>query len=207
MVDDMDTPRLDSLVTAIESRHPSGDALARLTDAVILAEHLGDLADQLVTHFVDRARETGASWSVIGESLGVTKQAAQKRFVPTPSGLGDIDLRMFERYSDAARQAVIAAPALAAATGSTGIRPGHLLLALLQGDEGRELVAAGGADPSAVEQSVRGELGAAADDGGSTPGFTPASRKAIQLAHRESLRLGADQVVPAHLLLGVLRVT
>src|SRR3954466_5357207 len=189
MVDDMDTPRLDSLVTAIESRHPSGDALARLTDAVVLAEHLGDLADQLVSHFVERARETGASWSVIGESLGVTKQAAQKRFVPAAPGMAEADLRMFERHTDAARRAVVTAPALASATGPASTRPGHLLLALLEGEDARALITAAGADPAAVEESVRAGL-ESVPDGDGTPGFTPASRKAIQLAHRESLRLG-----------------
>ena len=31
---------------------------------------------------MDQARESGASWTEIGKCMGVTKQAAQKRFVP-----------------------------------------------------------------------------------------------------------------------------
>ena len=31
---------------------------------------------------MDQARRSGASWSQIGAAMGVTKQAAQKRFVP-----------------------------------------------------------------------------------------------------------------------------
>jgi len=40
------------------------------------------VADHLVGHFVDQARRSGASWTEIGQSMNVTKQAAQKRFVP-----------------------------------------------------------------------------------------------------------------------------
>ena len=47
-----------------------------------ISEHLRELADHLIGHFVDQARKAGASWTEIGQSMGVTKQAAQKRFVP-----------------------------------------------------------------------------------------------------------------------------
>lgn len=74
--------RLDELITAIKTTHP--DVLDQLTDAVLAAEHLGEIADHLIGHFVDQARRSGASWTDIGKSMGVTKQAAQKRFVPAP---------------------------------------------------------------------------------------------------------------------------
>ena len=41
-----------------------------------------DIAARLVGHFVDQARRSGASWTEIGRSMGVTKQAAQQRSVP-----------------------------------------------------------------------------------------------------------------------------
>lgn len=71
--------RLDDLIEAIKKVHP--EALDQLSDAVIAADHLGDVADHLVGHFVDQARRSGASWTDIGRSMGVSKQAAQKRFV------------------------------------------------------------------------------------------------------------------------------
>lgn len=37
-------------------------------------------AERHLTAAVDRARQTGASWSVIGTQLGITRQAAQQRF-------------------------------------------------------------------------------------------------------------------------------
>ena len=48
---------------------------------MLAGEHLGDVADHLIGHFVDQARRSGASWTDIGRSMGVTRQAAQKRFV------------------------------------------------------------------------------------------------------------------------------
>src|SRR6201987_1204033 len=72
--------RLDDLIEAIKKVHTN--VLEQLSDAVLAAEHLGELADHLIGHFVDQARRSGASWTDIGKSMGVSKQAAQKRFVP-----------------------------------------------------------------------------------------------------------------------------
>src|SRR3546814_14650583 len=82
-----DSVSLDTLIRAIKSVHT--DALEQLTDAVLAAEHLGEVADHLIGHFVDQARRSGASWTDIGTSMGVTKQAAQKRVVPTADTAGN----------------------------------------------------------------------------------------------------------------------
>ena len=42
-------------------------------DAVLAADHLGEVADHLIGHFVDQARRSGASWTDIGRSMGVTQ--------------------------------------------------------------------------------------------------------------------------------------
>ena len=52
--------RLDDLIDAIKGVHT--EALDQLTDAVLAAEHLGEVADNLIGHFVDQARRSGASW-------------------------------------------------------------------------------------------------------------------------------------------------
>src|SRR3954452_16430874 len=96
------TVRLDDLIDAINKVH--ADALDRLSDAVLAAEHLGDVADHLIGHFVDSARRSGASWTEIGQSMGVTKQAAQKRFVPKDLGAAD----GFRRFTTRARNVVVA---------------------------------------------------------------------------------------------------
>src|ERR1700756_4140735 len=92
--------RLDDLIEAIRNVHT--DVLEQLSDAVLAAEHLGELADHLIGHFVDQARRSGASWTDIGNSMGVTKQAAQKRFVPKAATVADPD-QGFARFTPRAR--------------------------------------------------------------------------------------------------------
>ena len=69
--------RLDELLSVIKRVHT--DAPDQQGDAVLAAEHLGEVADHLIGHFVDQAHRSGASWTDIGKSMGVTKQATQKR--------------------------------------------------------------------------------------------------------------------------------
>ena len=62
--------RLDELIHALDTAHEA--PLERLSGAVLVAEHLGEMSDHLIGHFVDRARRSGASWTDIGRSMGVT---------------------------------------------------------------------------------------------------------------------------------------
>src|SRR6476659_4699631 len=97
--------RLDDLIDAIKKVHT--DVLDQLSDAVIAADHLGEVADHLIGHFVDQARRSGASWTAIGQSMGVTKQAARKRFVPKdPGDPSDLEPNQgFSRFTPRARNA------------------------------------------------------------------------------------------------------
>src|SRR3954454_23570041 len=127
------TPRLDDLIAVIKQRHPDGDPLSALSDAVVLGDRLGELADHLIGHFVDQARRSGASWTDIGRSMGVTKQAAQKRFVPKEA----LDPEQgFTRFTQRARAVVVAAQEHARAAGNAEIVPAHLVLGLLTQPEG-----------------------------------------------------------------------
>lgn len=126
--------RLDDLIEAITSVH--SDVLDQLADAVLAADHLGEIADHLIGHFVDQARRSGASWSDIGKSMGVTKQAAQKRFVPKGS-TADLDPNQgFSRFTPRARNAVMAAQNEARAASNAEIAPEHLALGLLSEPDG-----------------------------------------------------------------------
>ena len=51
--------RLDELISYI--RNTEGTALDQVSAAVRISEHLGELSDHLIGHFVDQARKTGAS--------------------------------------------------------------------------------------------------------------------------------------------------
>ncbi|NUW31351.1 ATP-dependent Clp protease ATP-binding subunit [Nonomuraea sp. SMC257] len=212
--------RLGELINAIKSRHPDGDPLEQLTDAVVLGEQLGEVADHLIGHFVDRARHAGASWTDIGRSMGVTKQAAQKRFVPKETSLAE-DLRSYGRFTDRTRAVIVAAQGLAQSSGAGHIEPEHLVLGLLSVPEclAVRVMEALGAPPDTVRQAMgaftpageaSGDASATAPgagpEGGAAEGppFSAQSRKALELTLREALHLGHNYVGTEHVLLGVL---
>src|SRR3954447_7925408 len=121
--------RLDDLIESIKKTHSA--ALDQLTDAVLAADHLGEVADHLIGHFVDQARRSGASWTEIGRSMGVTKQAAQKRFVAKGEA-PDLDASQgFSRFDNQARKVVVTSQEEAHARRNNQIGVGHLVLGLV----------------------------------------------------------------------------
>ncbi|MFF9840825.1 Clp protease N-terminal domain-containing protein [Streptomyces sp. NPDC013740] len=200
--------RLDDLIEAIKKSHP--DALDQLSGAVIAADHLGEVADHLIGHFVDQARRAGASWTDIGKSMGVTRQAAQKRFVPKEDKDGDtakMDPNAgFSRFTPRARNVVMAAQNEAAAARNDKITPAHLALGLLaepDGLAGRWIVGQGvGLD--ALREALTPTLPPAAEE---VPGLIPFdadAKKVLELTFREALRLGHHFVGTEHVLLALL---
>src|ERR687890_114975 len=72
----------EDVIHEIEQYRPEPSAvLDRLSAALQASERLTLVGDQVVDHFVQQARAAGASWAEIGQRMGVTKQAAQKRYV------------------------------------------------------------------------------------------------------------------------------
>lgn len=201
------TVRLDDLITVIKSRHPDGDPLGQLSDAVTLGEHIGEVADHLIGHFVDQARRSGASWTDIGHNMGVSKQAAQKRFVPKEGG-GSLaaDIRTYARFTDKARVAVVKAQEEARTAGHDHIEAGHLVLGMLHAPEAlaATTMVTLGASLEAVREAVLAELGPGGEQAPQVMPFGAQGKKALDLATREALRLGHDFVGTEHLLLGVL---
>src|SRR5438128_3952950 len=115
---------LEDLVQAVDGLQPEGDDIDRLRAAVGFAERLGELGDELVGHFVDRARRTGASWREIGDGLGVSKQAAQKRYVST-SGEAEDSGGFLSRFTPRARDVLTVARDTARAPGQAQVRTEH----------------------------------------------------------------------------------
>ncbi|MDT5334776.1 MAG: hypothetical protein QOD90_281 [Mycobacterium sp.] len=194
--------RLDDLISAIKNVHD--EPLDQLEDAVLTAEALGEISDHLIGHFVDQARRSGASWTDIGKCMGVTKQAAQKRFVPrtetNPLNPND----GFSRFTPRARNVVVESQNKAHAAGNDEITPAHLLLALF-------------ADPAslAVRLLAGHAIDADAAAGAVTlpprvaemPALIPFSgpaKKVLELTFREALRLGHNYIGTEHMLLALL---
>jgi hypothetical protein len=194
--------RLDDLIEAIKKTHT--DSLEQLTSAVIAADHLGDVADHLIGHFVDQARRSGASWSDIGKSMGVTRQAAQKRFVPSEGAAQD-----FGQFTPRAKNVVMAAQNEAQAARNTVITPEHLLLGLIADPDSLAAKLITGQDVllDAVRQDATAALPQATD--GEAPSLVPydvRARKALELTLREALRLGHNYVGTEHILLALLEL-
>jgi hypothetical protein len=205
-IDDVPPPptSVDELIAHVMSQHPDGDSLVHLCDAVLVGGYLDEQADSLIGHFVDRARRGGASWSQIGAAMGVSKQAAQQRWVPRwPTDLLSTG-RSFARFTDRARNVLTYANRLASGDGATDIRPDHLVLAQHAEPEGvaskvlitlgagqEQLVAALGADPSPAARVAQ-------------IGFDEAALTVLDNTLREALRLGHNFIGTEHLLLGTL---
>jgi Clp amino terminal domain, pathogenicity island component len=200
--------RLDDLIEAIKKVH--SDALEQLSDAVIAADHLGEVADHLIGHFVDQARRSGASWTDIGRSMGVSKQAAQKRFVPKgPSEASDLDPSQgFGRFTPRARNVVMASQNEARAAGNAEIRPEHLVLGLLSEPAAIAALAIVAQDVplETVRQAATATLPAAADQLPDLIPYDPQARKALELTFREALRLGHNYIGTEHILLALLEL-
>ncbi|MFT2014964.1 Clp protease N-terminal domain-containing protein [Streptomyces sp. 796.1] len=198
--------RLDELIEAIKKAHPG--ALDQLAGAVLAADHLGELADHLIGHFVDQARRSGASWTDIGASMGVTRQAAQKRFVPKGANeAAEVDVSQgFNQFTERARNVVVAAHNEAAAARNAEVGPGHLALGLLgepQALAARAITAQGVALERARE-ALLAALPAAADEVPELIPYSAGARKALELTLREALRLGHNYVGTEHILLALL---
>ncbi|WP_432033422.1 Clp protease N-terminal domain-containing protein [Streptomyces antibioticus] len=195
--------RLDDLIAAVKKVHE--EPLEQLQDAVIAAEHLGEVSDHLIGHFLDQARRSGASWTDIGRSMGVTRQAARKRFVPKES-VGLDDSQGFSRYTPRARSTVMAAHSESKAAGNTEGLPAHLVLGLLSEPEGlaAKALVAQGTGLDAVRAAATAVLPPAADEVPELVPYGSDAKKVLEPTFREALRLGRNYVGTEHILLALL---
>ncbi|MEU4716192.1 Clp protease N-terminal domain-containing protein [Micromonospora purpureochromogenes] len=199
--------RLDDLIQAIKKAHP--DALDQLSDAVIAADHLDELADHLIGHFVDQARRSGASWTEIGKSMGVSKQAAQKRSAAKVDAAAALDPSAgFGRFTPRARNVVMASQNEARATGHAEIRAEHLVLGLLAEPDAlaAKAVVDEGVSLDAVRQAATAALPPPADQVPDLIPYDAQGKKALELTFREALRLGHNYIGTEHILLALLEL-
>ncbi|ETK31170.1 Clp protease N-terminal domain-containing protein [Microbispora sp. ATCC PTA-5024] len=203
-------PTLESLIAQVRSSLADGPALDRLTLAVGLANRLGELGENLIGYYVDEARRDGVSWAEIGTRLGVSRQAVQKRFIPSDAGMRKRGQDGFwDRASDDLKKAVTLAREAARARRKTYLGTEHLLLGLAgQPDQpAAQALARCGADTATIRGAVDGRVGA--PHGEPLPDETPFTRpalRALQHALREALLMNQATVGGEHLALGLLTV-
>src|SRR6202167_1670896 len=204
---------LDELIGYVKTMSPEGGPLDNLADAVSVGTDLDETSDALIGHFVDRARRSGATWSQIGASMGVSKQAAQKRFVALCDGAA------FSRSTRRSRKVRAAAARIAAGAGAGTVDASPLAAGLLSEPDGvaAKVIHGAGRTDEQVLTALRLEpaTGIAASEGewGGGSGdveafrrlrFTDEGRAAMRGAVATALKLRHNYIGTEHLLLGIL---
>jgi hypothetical protein len=194
--------RLPALIQEVSEA--GADPLDRLEHACATAGELGTVADLLVNHFVVQARDAGLSWTQIGSRMGVTKQAARKRFLPPdiPEEPATRKERLYGRYTEPAKRTVALAQRIAQEHHHHYIGPEHLLLGLCA-QKDAALTASGG-DPEAIADAVRQRLLPPSAEVPERLPFTEKGKKVLILAAQHAKRRGDDWIGTEHLLLGLI---
>jgi ATP-dependent Clp protease ATP-binding subunit ClpA len=140
--------------------------------------------------------------------MGVTKQAAQKRFVPKDSP--DVVIlsppQDFSRFTIRGRHVVTAAQDAARAARNDRIRPVHLVLGLLTEPEGlaAKAIIAQGAALDRVREVAVATLPPHVEQVPDLIPFDAQAKKALELTFRQALRLGHNYIGTEHILLALL---
>jgi len=204
---------LDNLIAYVKALHPGGGPLDNVSDAIVVAGQLDEQSDALIGHFVDQARRSGASWSQIGASMGVSKQAAQKRFVARDDGGGIVPKdQLFSRFTQRARNVIGAAGRLAETAPVDVADLAAGLLAEPEGLAARVIHRAGLTDEQVFAAIGTGPgAGAGAAEAGEDTdaaalrelSFAPGGRAVLKGALKAALRLAHNYIGTEHLLLGI----
>ena len=204
-------PTLDTLIVHVQRLHPDGGALQRLDDALETAATVSGLTEHLVGHFVDEARRSGTTWAKVGQHLGVSRQAVQKRYAAPeidrggkhPGVLRPDGARGEAHHRDRSRKQ-------ARHRHANRIDTEHLLLGLCGEPDATGALALARCDapPETITAAINGRIGlpSAEKETEKLP-FSPAGQRVLQHALREALRLDHDYVGTGHLALGCLTVT
>lgn len=192
------TITLGALIDDVEARSGSADPIDQLATAAGTVTEMNDVADSLLSHFVDKSRRSGHSWAEIGIALGVTRQAVQKRFTADPG-----DPKGLALFTDKARKVVSGhAEQAALELGNNYIGTEHLLLGFFAEDC---LAVTALKQKKVTRDSVLAaleELGLR--DAKGQGGITPRAWAAIEGALKVALELGTNYIGTEHMLIALL---
>jgi Clp amino terminal domain, pathogenicity island component len=186
-------PDLNDLIAAVTEQAASDDPLAQLSAASAVAGEITETSDALVGHFVDKCRAAGHTWAEISGSLGVSRQAAHKRYSAIPRDL--------ERWTPRAKRALEASIDAARDLGHGFVGTEHLLLGLFPpGGIGATILGGAGLTEETVTATVVEHV-PRAESGPDDPPFTPLAAQVLGGALTEAISMGHNYIGTEHLLL------
>jgi Clp amino terminal domain, pathogenicity island component len=190
-------PTLQELIDSVRSDARGEDELAQLLQASQIVADLEQTSDALLGHFVDQCRRSGRSWSEISGALGVSKQAAHKRFSP--------DAPNFERFTDRARHVLAQSEEEAKRLGHGFVGTEHLLLSLFDSPDGvaAQVLAESGITKSVVETQIVALIKPGTESDDRKRPFTPRAKAVVGNAVHEALQLGHNYVGTEHILIAL----
>jgi hypothetical protein len=187
----MEGVTLNDLTARVAADAATDDCLDQLDAALAVATLLERQADALVDHFVSAARGQRRSWTEIGERLGVSKQAARKRFAAAagpspvlPPGVR-LDRRVQGCLADAGRAAQRA--------GATEIGTEHLLAGLLTEGVAASILDRLSVTAETIGTSAERLFGPPRPAGPAPPPLSDEAVCAIEAAAHHALARGRDQ--------------
>jgi hypothetical protein len=191
---------LSEAITWAERRAAGPEPLAQLAAAVHLCDELRGVSEELVGHFVSRAREADCSWADIGEAFGVSRQAAQQRFtVPSER------LAWPEHFAEDAQAAIAAAVDEMHGFRHNYLGTEHILLGLLRRKETLAATALIrlGLSEQAVRAAIEDIIGYGETPTSACHGIAPRVKRSLERARREARNAGHSCARAEHLLLAI----
>lgn len=202
-------PSLDGLIEYVREHTSDASELDRVRDAMGVAGTIGELGDHLVGHFIDEARDAGYSWSAIGEDLGLSRQAVQKRYAPPAGEVPTKRAGLFDRMVPEGKFVIGHARDEARARQVDYIGGEHLLLGIAAEPEsvGAKALGVCGATPEIITAAINGRFGRPTGKPRTDePRFTVRAKKILEHSLRESVRLGHEYIGTEHIALAILTV-
>jgi hypothetical protein len=191
------SPTLQALIDGVKADALGEEALLQLSQASKTVSDLEQVGDAMLGHFVDQCRRSGHSWSEISHALGVSKQAAHKRFT--------FDTPTFERFTDRARRVLIGSEGEARNLGHGFVGTEHILLALFEVAESVAVKVLDelGISKSMVAARVEEMITRATPAGEGKLPFTPRAKAVLRDSVEIALHLGHNYIGTEHILLGL----
>lgn len=206
----MALPDLDALIAEVdrtcgtakrrdESQQP--DWIELLTAAAHLAGRLQALADDLVEDYVEHCRLHGHSWADIGVALGVTRQAAQQRFLVPHKPYDPVE------FSDELRTAMAHMKKVAIRQRNNYVGTEHLLWGITaETDTATRLLESLGVPVDELRRALEARLTLGASQAAERIAWTPYSRRTMAIARELAAREDPVLIGCDHLLVALARI-